>query len=60
MKLAYLVNVYPKASHAFIRREIRGLEELGFEVVRVSVRPPASDLVDARDREEARRTHVLL
>lgn len=60
MKLAYLVNVYPKASHAFIRREIRGLEELGLEVVRVSVRPPATDLVDARDREEARRTHVLL
>lgn len=60
MKLAYLVNVYPKASHAFIRREIRGLEELGFEIVRVSVRPPANDLVDVRDREEARRTHVLL
>lgn len=60
MKIAYLVNVYPKASHSFIRREIVGLEELGLEVVRVSVRPPATDLVDARDREEARRTHVLL
>lgn len=60
MKIAYLVNVYPKASHSFIRREIRGLEELGFDIVRVSVRPPATDLVDARDREEARRTHVLL
>ena len=59
MKIAYLVNVYPKASHSFIRREIRGLEELGFEIVRISVRPPATDLVDVRDREEARRTHVL-
>jgi len=60
LKLAYLVNRYPKASHSFIRREIRGLEELGFEVERVSVRPYGDDLVDARDLEEARRTHVLL
>jgi len=60
VKIAYLVNVYPKASHSFIRREIVALEELGIEVVRVSVRPPASDLVDVRDREEARRTRVLL
>lgn len=60
MKIAYLVNCYPKASHSFIRREIRALEELGFEIVRVSVRPPAKDLVDPRDRDEAGRTHVLL
>ena len=60
MKIAYLVNCYPKASHSFIRREIRGLEELGLEIVRVSIRPPADDLVDPRDHEEARRTHVLL
>ena len=26
MKVAYLVNRYPKASHSFIRREILGLE----------------------------------
>ena len=60
MKIAYLINRYPKASHSFIRREIRALEEHGLEVVRVSVRAPADDLVDARDVEEARRTHVLL
>jgi len=60
VKLAYLVNLYPKASHSFIRREIRGLEELGFEVERVSVRAPGDDLVDARDLDEARLTHVLL
>jgi glycosyltransferase involved in cell wall biosynthesis len=60
VKIAYLVNCYPKASHSFIRREIRALEELGIEVVRVSVRPPAPDLVDPRDRDEAARTHVLL
>ncbi|NOT31795.1 MAG: glycosyltransferase, partial [Planctomycetes bacterium] len=60
MKIAYLVNCYPKASHSFIRREIRALEELGLEIVRVSVRPPAKDLVDPRDRDEVARTHVLL
>jgi glycosyltransferase involved in cell wall biosynthesis len=60
VKIATLVNCYPKASHSFIRREIRALEELGIEVLRVSVRPPAPDLVDPRDRAEAARTHVLL
>lgn len=60
MKIAYLVNRYPKASHSFIRREIRALEARGLEVLRVSVRPPGDDLVDPRDVEEARRTHVLL
>ena len=60
MKIAYLVNCYPKASHSFIRREIRALEELGIEVVRLSVRPPARDLVDPRDKDEAARTRVLL
>jgi colanic acid/amylovoran biosynthesis glycosyltransferase len=60
VKIAYLVNRYPKASHSFIRREIRALEERGLEVLRVSVRPPGDDLVDPRDVEEARRTHVIL
>jgi len=60
VKIAYLVNRYPKASHSFIRREIHALEELGFEVVRISIRAPGDDLVDARDQQEARRTEVLL
>jgi glycosyltransferase involved in cell wall biosynthesis len=60
VKIAYLINRYPKASHSFIRREICGLEELGFEVERISVRKHGDDLVDARDLEEAERTHVLL
>lgn len=59
MKIAYLVNRYPKTSHSFIRREIHALEEAGVEIVRVSIRPPGDDLVDPRDVEEARRTHVL-
>jgi glycosyltransferase involved in cell wall biosynthesis len=60
VKIAYLVNRYPKASHSFIRREIQALEELGFEVLRVSVRPSGDDLVDPRDRAEGPRTRRLL
>lgn len=60
MKVLYLVNQYPKNSHTFVRREIVGVEELGIDVVRVSIRPPANDLVEAADREEAAKTHSLL
>lgn len=60
MKVLYLVNTYPKNSHTFVRREIRGVEALGIPVHRVSIRPPADDLVEAADREEAARTEVLL
>lgn len=60
MKLAYLVNQYPKVSHTFVRREIEGLEAEGHEVVRVSVRRPPEPLVDAADQAEEGRTHYLL
>ena len=60
MKILYLVNSYPRTSHTFIRREIQALENLGLDVVRVSVRPPDGSLLDAADVEEARKTHVLL
>lgn len=59
MKLAYLVNQYPKVSHAFIRREILAVEALGVPVRRYSVRP-AAELVDAGDKAEAARTDVVL
>ena len=38
MRVAYLVNQYPSISHTFVRREIEGLERLGVEVERFSVR----------------------
>jgi len=60
MKVAYVVNQYPKVSHTFIRREIVALESLGAEVARFSVRGSPDELVDADDREEARRTRVVL
>ena len=59
MKLAYLTGQYPKVSHTFIRREILGLEALGHEVVRLSVRPGDSGVVDAADVAERERTHVF-
>jgi glycosyltransferase involved in cell wall biosynthesis len=60
MKVLDLINQYPKNSHTFVRREIRGVEDLGIDVVRVSIRPAADDLVDAADQEETKRTSTLL
>ena len=59
MKIAYLINQYPKVSHSFIRREIQALERRGLEVVRFSVRP-TGDWVDAADKEEAACTRIVL
>ncbi len=60
MRVAYLVNRYPGASHSFIRREIRALEAHGLTVLRYSLRPAGPDLVDEEDIEEAGRTRTLL
>ncbi len=60
MKVTYLVNQYPKASHSFIRREIAGVEACGIEVDRWSIRRTTEPLVDAEDQREAARTRVLL
>jgi colanic acid/amylovoran biosynthesis glycosyltransferase len=60
VKVAYLTSQYPKTSHTFIRREITAVEAAGVEVERISVRATTEPLVDERDREERRRTHVLL
>jgi colanic acid/amylovoran biosynthesis glycosyltransferase len=61
MRVAYLTNQYPSVSHTFIRREIEGLEALGAEVERFSVRPmPIDGLPDARDKQELGRTRALL
>ena len=38
MRIAYLINQYPKVSHSFIRREILALERQGFEIMRISIR----------------------
>ncbi|MCF8511215.1 MAG: glycosyltransferase family 4 protein [Rhodobacteraceae bacterium] len=60
MKLAYLVNTYPRASHTFIRREIQALERIAIPVQRFAMRSDRDALVDAGDIAEDYRTeHVL-
>lgn len=59
MKLAYLTGQYPKVSHTFVRREILGLEALGHDVMRLSVRESDSGVVDAIDVEELKKTTVF-
>lgn len=60
LKLAYLVNTYPRASHTFIRREIQALERIAVPVHRFAMRSDRDALVDAGDIAEDYRTeHVL-
>jgi glycosyltransferase involved in cell wall biosynthesis len=60
MRIAYLVNQYPKVSHSFIRREIRALEKLGFSILRISLRGWNDDLVDKDDLLERKQTRYVL
>lgn len=61
MRVAYLINRYPAASHSFIRREIEAVEAEGTDVYRFSVRPAQlAELPDERDRAEVPKTLVLL
>jgi colanic acid/amylovoran biosynthesis glycosyltransferase len=60
MRIAYLINQYPKVSHTFIRREILALERRGFEVMRIAVRGWDADLVDKEDERERERTRYIL
>jgi glycosyltransferase involved in cell wall biosynthesis len=60
LKVAYLVNQYPRVSHSFIRREILALEARGIVVERFSVRSSGEELVDPADQAERQRTAVLL
>jgi colanic acid/amylovoran biosynthesis glycosyltransferase len=60
LRVAYLVNQYPKVSHSFIRREILALERRGVTVERIAVRGWDGELVDEEDRRERERTRYLL
>lgn len=59
-QVAYLVNQYPKTSHAWMRREIEAMAAAGVEVQRISVRRVNEPLVDPGDQAEAEKTRVLL
>ncbi len=60
MKIAYLINQYPKISHSFIRREILALEALGLPITRFSIRSCQEPLIDKADQEELEKTNVIL
>ncbi len=60
MRIAYLVNQYPKPSHTFIRREIQALERLGADVFRISLRGWKDQLADPEDLRERERTNYVL
>ncbi|HEX9858312.1 MAG TPA: glycosyltransferase, partial [Paracoccaceae bacterium] len=60
MKIAYLVNTYPRASHSFIRREIQALERRGLPIHRFAMRSDRAALVDAGDLAEDALTEHLL
>ncbi len=60
MRIAYLVNQYPRTSHSFIRREIEAVETQGVEVLRFSLRSLQEDLVNESDRKELERTRMVL
>ncbi|HWB54569.1 MAG TPA: glycosyltransferase [Tepidisphaeraceae bacterium] len=59
MRIAYLVNHYPHASHSFIRREILALEKQGLPVQRLSIRREGNTIVDPQDKAEAEKTFVF-
>lgn len=61
MRIAYLVNQYPKVSHVFIRREILALERRGIEVMRIALRGwDGEPLVDQEDEIEREHTRYVL
>lgn len=60
LRVAYIVNQYPKVSHSFIRREILALERQGIEVLRIALRGWDAELVDAEDKAEQALTLYVL
>ncbi|HEX6708112.1 MAG TPA: glycosyltransferase [Albitalea sp.] len=60
LRVAYLVNQYPKVSHSFIRREILALERQGVSVQRIAVRGWDEALVDEADLRERELTRYVL
>ena len=60
MRVAYLINQYPKVSHTFIRREIHALERQGVEVTRIAIRGSPEILLDNDDKLEQQKTRYVL
>jgi len=60
MRIAYLINQYPKISHTFIRREIHALERQGIDVTRIAIRGWDADVLDEDDKSEQKKTRYVL
>jgi glycosyltransferase involved in cell wall biosynthesis len=60
LRVAYLVNQYPKVSHSFIRREILALEHAGVQVERIALRGWNAVVADPADERERERTKYIL
>jgi glycosyltransferase involved in cell wall biosynthesis len=60
LHVAYLINQYPKTSHAFIRREIQALERQYVRVDRISIRGWDLPLADPADMAERSKTRFVL
>lgn len=60
IRVAYLINQYPKVSHSFIRREILALERRGLAVQRFALRGWEGELVDVEDFTEREQTRYVL
>ncbi|QDU86026.1 Alpha-D-kanosaminyltransferase [Planctomycetes bacterium Pla163] len=60
VRVGYLVNQYPKTSHAWMRREIEGVLATGVEIDRYSIRRVDEPLVDPGDVREQTATTILL
>lgn len=60
MRVAYLINQYPKVSHSFIRREILALERQGTVVIRIALRGWNGPIVDDKDVMERKKTRYVL
>jgi colanic acid/amylovoran biosynthesis glycosyltransferase len=61
LRVAYLINLYPKVSHSFIRREIMALERAGAVVQRIAVQGwEDADLTDPDDLSERALTQYVL
>jgi len=60
VRIAYLINQYPKVSHSFIRREIQALERQGVSVMRIALRGWDDALVDDDDALEREHTRYAL
>ena len=60
MRVAYLINQYPKVSHSFIRREILALEQQGVDILRIALRGWDNEIVDEEDALELKRTRYVL